>query len=448
MPSSIEALGRRLRGSLIRLDSAEYDGARRVWNGMIDRRPAAIARCADTADVVACVNFARDEGVLLAVRGGGHNIAGNGVCDDGLVIDLSPMRSVVVDVARRRASAQGGALWGDFDRATGAAGLASTGGEISTTGIAGLTLGGGLGWLMGRCGLACDNLVQAEVVCADGRIVVAGDNDDAELMWGLQGGGGNFGVVTRFDYRLHEVREVLAGMILYPMSRARDVLRCYRDCTASAPDELTVMALLVTTPDGLPAAGVIVCHSGDFQEGERLARPLRSLGGALADTVAPMRYVDLQTMLDPTAPAGRLNYWKASFVPTLDDAVIEVLVEHSAAIPSPLSSILIEHPHGAVCRVGAADTAFGMRAPQYSIGIFSMWEEGESDVHLRWTRAAHKALQRFSSNRAYVNYLGLDATPQLKASYGDNYDRLVEVKTRYDPDNLFRVNFNIPPRQE
>jgi FAD/FMN-containing dehydrogenase len=413
---------------------------------MIDRRPAAIARCADPADVIQCVNFARENGVLLAVRGGGHSVAGNGVCDGGLVIDLSAMRAVEVDAARRRAGAQGGATWSDFDRATAAAGLASTGGEVSSTGIAGLTLGGGLGWLMGKCGLACDNLMRAEVVCADGRVVVADDeNDYADLMWALRGGGGNFGVVTRFEYRLHPIRQVLAGMLIYPMSRAHELLRRYGDCTAAAPDELTVMAMVLTTADLVPAVGVIVCHSGDLAEGEQLVRPLRSLGGSLADTVAPMAYVDLQCMLDATAPAGRKNYWKASLVPDIEDGLISALIEHSAAIPSTFSSILIEHLHGAVSRVAATDTAFGMRDPQYSIGIFSVWEEGTPERHAQWAGAAHDAVQLYSAGNAYVNYLGEDAAPQLRASYGGNYERLVAVKRKYDPGNLLRVNANIPP---
>jgi FAD/FMN-containing dehydrogenase len=319
---------------------------------------------------------------------------------------------------------------------------------VSTTGIAGLTLGGGLGWLMGKCGLACDNLVQAEVVCADGSVVIANESEHADLFWGLRGGGGNFGVVTRFEYRLHPLQQVVAGMILYPMTRAAEVLRCYRDCTAEASDELTAMGALLTTPDLQPAVGAIVCHCGDAAEAQRALRPLRSVGGALADTIGPMPYIALQTMLDATTPPGRYNYWKASFAPTLDDGLITELVAGTAAIPSPLSSVLIEHLHGAVSRVGAADTAFGVRQTQYSIGIFSAWEDVRAqDTNVDWTQGLNAAVRPFSGERSYVNYLADANSPQLRAAFGANYERLTDVKARYDRDNFFRVNFNIPPRK-
>lgn len=445
--AQVRRLSSALRGRLLLPRDGEFEAARSVWNGMISRRPAAIARCESVGDVVAAVSFARDEALLLAVRGGGHSVAGNGVCDDGLVIDLSQMRGVEVDAAKRRARAQGGARWGDLDRATQAVGLATTGGEVSTTGIAGLTLGGGFGWLMGKCGLACDNLVEAEVVCADGRVLTTSETEHPELLWALRGGGGNFGVVTRFVYALVEIDRPLAGTVLYPLSRAAEFLERYRDCTAQAPDDLTIMAALLTTPDLQPAVGAIVCHCGDAKEGERMIAPLRTMGGELVDTIAPMAYTDLQSMLDASVPSGRNNYWKASFVPALGRDLIDVLSDRAACITSPLSSILIEHLHGAVCRVAPEATAFGLRSEQYSVGMFSAWiDPAESGAHQSWTRETFAAVEPHSAGASYVNYLGEDSAAQIRASFGANYPRLVEVKRQYDPDNLFRVNFNISPR--
>jgi len=442
----IDGLRTRLRGPLLQPDHAEYERARRVWNGMIDRRPAAIARCSGVADVMTAVEFARTHSLRVAVRGGGHNVAGHAVCDGGLVIDLSQLRGVRVDAAQRTARAAAGCTWGDFDRETQALGLATTGGEVSSTGIAGLTLGGGLGWLMGRCGLACDNLLSADVVTADGRLLVASAGEHADLFWGLRGGGGNFGIVTSFEYRLHPIATVLAGLILYPMSRARDVLRAYRDCTAVAPDELTIMGALLATPDGTPAVGAIVCHCGVLDEGKRLIAPLRRLGAPLVDTIAPTPYVALQSMLDPSAPAGRRNYWKASFVRDLSDAAIDALIAPAAGMPSPYSSVLIEHLHGAVTRVAPAATAFGVRTDHYSIGIFSVWEDAaDSAAHIRWARDTASGMEPFSDGGAYVNYLGEDGQMQVRAAYGANYDRLAALKNIYDPTNFFRLNQNIPP---
>ncbi len=446
--SIVERLRAGVRGRLLLPSDVDFDSARRVWNGMIDRHPGAILRCAGVDDVVAAVRIAADADLLLAVRGGGHSVAGNGICDGGLVLDLSEMRAVDVDRERRRARAQGGATWGDFDRATQNVGLASTGGEVSSTGIAGLTLGGGLGWLMGKCGLACDSLVEAEVVSADGQVRIANESEHADLFWALRGGGGNFGVVTRFEYALTPIETILGGMVLYPMSRAAEFLARYRDCTQAAPDELTVMGALLTTPDLQPAAGALVCHCGDLDQGAKLLEPLRSMGGALVDTIAPMPYLDLQCMLDASVPPGRNNYWKATFAPAIDTGLIDALADCASRISSPLSSILIEHLHGAVCRVAPEATAFGARSQQYSVGIFSAWEDSaESPVHMEWTRATHAAVQPFSAGAAYVNYLAEDPGNPQRASFGSNYGRLVDVKTRYDAQNLFRVNFNIPPER-
>jgi FAD/FMN-containing dehydrogenase len=446
--TTIGAFKGSLRGELLQPGDAAYEGARKVWNGMVDRHPALIVRCAGVADVIEAVRFGRAHNLLVAVRGGGHNVAGNAVCDGGMVIDLSPMKGIRVDPQRRVVRAQGGVTWGELDRETQAFGLATTGGEVSSTGIAGLTLGGGLGWLMGKYGLSCDNLLSADVVTADGRFLMAcsGENDD--LFWGVRGGGGNFGIVTSFEYQLHPVRTVLGGMILYPSTMAKEVLRRWRDCTTTAPDELTLMGALLTAPDGIPMVGAAVCYCGPPTEGERLLQPLRSLGAPVVDLIRPMPYTELQTMLDATVPSGRQNYWKASFVDALTDEAIDVLVAQTAAMPSPYSSVLIEHLHGAVCRVDPDATAFGTRQEQYSVGIFAVWlDPAESAPHVGWARQVAAALARFDTGRVYVNYLGEEGEPRVRAAYRTNYERLVTLKNKYDPTNFFRVNQNIPPRE-
>ncbi|HVM97263.1 MAG TPA: FAD-binding oxidoreductase [Candidatus Acidoferrales bacterium] len=413
---------------------------------MIDRRPALIAQCAHTADVVACVELARTYDVPISVRGGGHSVAGSAVCDGGLMIDLSCMRVVDVDGQHRIASAQGGARWGDFDSATQRYELATTGGEVSTTGIAGLTLGGGLGWLMGKYGLSCDNLRAAEVVTADGRIVCASAEENPDLFWGLRGGGGNFGIVTRFQYDLHPLGPMLAGTVLYPISEAKRFLQVYQECTVSAPDELTVMALLVVDPNGQPAVGAIVAYCGEMADGERLVRPLRGLATPLVDSIQPMGYVELQTMLDVSAPSGRFNYWKAHYVRRFDVDALDALLGAVLPFLSPFSSVLIEHLHGAAVRVPPNATAFGLREKLYSLGIFSVWtDSSESAQHIQWAGRVADVTQPWASGGAYLNYLGDEGQGRVRAAYGDNYDRLVALKRKYDPTNFFRLNQNIRP---
>jgi FAD/FMN-containing dehydrogenase len=444
--AAIRQLRSDLHGALLQPADGLYDSARRVWNGMIDRHPALIVRCGDAEDVVTAVHFARTQDLLVAVRGGGHNVAGNAVCDGGMVIDLSPMKAVHVDATRRTARAQAGLTWGELDRATQAFGLATTGGEVSSTGIAGLTLGGGLGWLMGKHGLTCDNLLAVDVVTADGRRLTANRNENPDLFWGVRGGGGNFGIVTSFEYQLHPVGTVLGGLLLYKQRQAREFLRVFRDVTAAAPDELTSIGALLTAADGTPAVGIALCYCGPIAEGERLVAPLRRFGAPLVDQIRPLAYPELQSMLDATVPPGRLNYWKANFLRDLRDDAIDAIIEQAATIPSPYSSVLIEHVHGAVSRVGANETAVGTRTAPYSLGIYSVWTDPrETDEHVQWTRQFARVMEPFASGAVYVNYLGDEGEQRVHAAYGANYERLTALKAKYDPTNFFRLNQNIRP---
>jgi FAD/FMN-containing dehydrogenase len=411
---------------------------------MIDRRPALIARCAGAADVMAGVQFARAHNLLVSVRGGGHNVAGNAVCDGGLMLDLSPMQGIRVDPAGRTVRAEAGLTWRDFDRETQAFGLATTGGLFSTTGIAGLTLGGGLGWLNGLYGLACDNLLSADVVTADGRLLTASDTEHPDLFWGLRGGGGNFGVVTSFAYRLHPVGPVLAGLLFYPIAKAKEVFRFYREYMAESPDTFRADIGVLTAPDGNLAVGMIPCYVGAVAEGERVIEPLRRLG-PVADLVRPMTYCEVQTMLDEVLPPGRRNYWKSSFVPDLDDAAIETLIACGQAAPSPTSFLALEPIHGAASRVPPEATAFPHRTAHYSLLILAVWTDPAASVkHIRWARESWEALQPFAAGRVYVNYLS-EGEDRVQEAYGTNYDRLVALKNTYDPTNFWRCNQNIRP---
>jgi FAD/FMN-containing dehydrogenase len=438
--------GAGLGGTIIRRGDANYDQARRVWNGMIDRSPAIIVRCASTADVVAAVNFAREEGLVLSVRGGGHNIGGSAVCDDGLVIDLSPMRAVTVDPTRRIASAQGGALWKDLDEATHVHGLATTGGVISSTGIGGLTLGGGLGWLMRSYGLACDNVVAVEIVTADGSVRRASATENAELFWGVRGGGGNFGVVTNFEYRLHPVSDMYGGMLVYPFARAGEVLRKYRELASTAPDELAIFAGLMTAPDGTPITAVLVGYNGSALGGEAAIKPLRDLG-PVADQVGVIPYPALQSMLDEGFPSGLQVYWRSDFLKALPDEAIDTLVEQFSSVTSPLSALLIEQFGGAVGRVPAGDTAFAQRDALFNLAIISRWADPTTAAsHVEWARRSGEAMRPFASGGVYVNYLGDEGEDRIRAAYGpEKHARLVALKRQYDPANLFRLNQNINP---
>ncbi len=440
-----------LSGTLLRPAEAGYDDARKIWNGMIDKRPALIARCRGVADVISSVRFARTHDLLLAVRGGGHNIAGNAVCDGGLMIDLSLMKGVRVDPARRTASAQTGLTWGELDHETQAFGLAVTGGQISTTGIAGLTLGGGWGYLARQHGLASDNLRSVGLVTADGELLTASAAEHADLFWGVRGGGGNFGVATSFEYQLHPVGPVLAGIVAYPVAKATEVLRCFSEVTIAAPDELASGIIIVTFPDGTPVVAMVVCYNGTSEKGERVLKPLRTIGSPLMDQVSSMPYASAQQLIDGFYPPGLQNYWKSSFLKNVSDEAIDTMVAHCAERPAPTCHGLIEHQlGGAVSHIGRDATAFNHRDVQYSfmsIGVCATAAEVPSCVH--WVREFWSAMQPYSTGSVYVNYLGQEAdegAERIKAAYGpEKYQRLAALKNKYDPTNLFRLNQNIRP---
>lgn len=436
-----------LRGYLIRPETASYDTARRVHNAMIDKRPALIVRCAGVSDVVNAVNFARENDLLLAIRGGGHNVAGTAVCDGGIVIDLSELKGIRVDPGQRTVRAEAGVTWGQLDHEAQSFGLGTTGGAVSTTGIAGLTLGGGIGVLMRKHGLACDNLRSADVVTADGSLLTSSASENADLFWAIRGGGGNFGIATSLEFRVHPVGTVLGGLVLHPLDRAKDLLAFYRDVTATAPDELTAYAALVTSPDGVPTSAIFVCYAGPIAAGEAVLRPVREFGPPMADLISPMPYAAIQKTFDPTSPAGLLNYWKSSFLRELSPRVIDAIVAAYASVPSPLTSVVIEHLGGAVSRVGESETAFSNRGAPYSLTAASLWRDaGQSDKNIKWTRRLWEALQPEAEAAAYTNYLGQDeGDERVRAAYGSNYQRLAALKKKYDPTNLFRTNQNIKP---
>ena len=444
--STFQAFQASVRGAIIRPGEAHYDSARKTWNGMIDKRPALIARCTGVADVIAAVRFARDHDLLAAVRGGGHSLPGFSVCHGGMVIDLSPMKGLRVDPSKRTAVAQAGLTWGEYDRETQAFGLASTGGVISTTGIAGLTLGGGIGWLMRKYGLACDHLRSVDVVTADGQFLTASAMEYPDLFWGLRGGGGNFGIVTSFEYQLHPVGPVLAGMVIHPVARARDVLRFYREFTPTAPDELTSYVFMLTTPERVPVVAIMCCYCGDLSAGERVLRPLRTFGPPLADEVKPMPYQALQSLLNDAYPAGLYSYYKSHNLLRISDELIDTMIDCFARVPSPMSALGLEQFGGAVSRVGAEDTAFRHRDVAYDIAILGEWaDRGTSAVNVQWVRDVASVTAPFSTGGVYVNFLGEEGEDQVKAAYGSHYQRLVALKRKYDPTNFFHLNQNIKP---
>jgi FAD/FMN-containing dehydrogenase len=444
--SEIDRLAASLDGRVIRRGDESFEEARHVFNAMIDRRPELIARVSGSDDVRRCLAFAAEHGLPVTVRGGGHNVGGAAVSDGGLVIDFTERRSVRVDEAARSATAEAGATWYDFDQATCGVGLATTGGLVSSTGIAGFTLGGGIGWLVRKHGLACDNLIRAEVVTADGRVLVASPENDADLLWALRGGGGNFGVVTSFTYSLHPMESVLGGLVAHPRERARDMLLFYRGFVADAPEELTTVAALMTTPDGDPACGIAACFAGDPDEGERVLKPLREFGPPVEDHLSPMPYPLLQTMLDPTAPPGMRHYWKADFIGVLTDDAIDALVDAANAMASSLSQIHIHHLGGALARVAPEATAFANRNRAFVFNLVGTWADPtDDDANIAWTRAAFDSLGTARAGSAYINFLGSEGNERVAAAYGGNLQRLIELKRRYDPQNVFRQNQNIVP---
>ncbi len=441
------ALDANVVGSIITPDHARYEESRQVWNGMIDRHPAAIVFPRSDADVTAAIGFARQHSLEIAVRGGGHNAAGLATIDGGLVIDLAEMNQVDVDPERRIARVGGGANWGEFDAATQAHGLAATGGAISMTGVAGLTLGGGLGYLMRSQGLACDNLIGARVVLADGSVVTTSETERPELLWGLRGGGGNFGVVTEFVFRLHPLDGMYAGMLLYPRDRAVEALRTYREVTASSPDELTTFFALLSTPDGVPALAFMPMFAGDAEAGEAAVGGYRALGEPIADLVGPIPYVTLQQTLDDGFQPGPHVYWRSHFLAGLPDEAIDVIVAGANAAPSPLSAVLVEHLGGAVARVGEDDTAFDHRDAEYNFAIIGRWlDPADADANIAWARGLWEAMRPYARG-TYVNYLGVgDTAERVKDAYSpEKYARLAALKREYDPENVFHRNQNIRP---
>jgi hypothetical protein len=445
-PASISRFSNALHGELLTPSEPGYDEARRVWNAMIDRRPALIARCAGEADVVRSVQFARDYDLRVAVRGGGHSVAGYSTCDGGLLIDLSNMKGLRVDPARRTAIAQPGLRLGEFDRETQGFGLATPLGIVANTGIAGLTLGGGLGWLNGKYGLACDNLLSAHVVTADGRLLIASAAEHEDLFWGLRGGGGNFGIVTLFEYQLRPVGPVIGGMTVYPLGEAKQVLSRYGELCHECPDELSTAAFLVMGADGHPAVAIAVCYCGPLGEGEDVVKPYRALGAPMADLVKPMSYVEQQGSFDAGFPPQRLHYWKAGFLRAITAEAIDVLVDYTTRMPSAMSGIGLQQLHGAVSRVSPGETAFPHRFEFWDVPILSQWADpAESERNIGWARDAWAALQPFSEQGVYVNNLGVEGEDRVRSAYGESYERLVALKDAYDPTNFFRLNQNIKP---
>ncbi len=449
--ATLEQIALSFTGRLLRPADAGYDEARRVHNGLVDKRPALIARCHGTADVADAVRLARSLNLEVAVRGGGHNVGGRGTIDDGLMIDLAPMKGMYVDPSARRARAQGGVLWKELNRETQLHGLATTGGVVGTTGIAGLTLGGGLGWLMPKYGLALDNLRSAEMVMADGTVRRASADENPDLFWAIRGGGGNFGIAASLEYELHPVGPIVTGgLVAHPLQNGRDVLKFFRDSCASLPDEMMLVAGLLTAPDGSGAklTGIVASHCGPLADGEAAVRPLKAFGPPVMDAMGPIPYCALNGLFDPGLPKGALNYWKAHFLTDLSDACIATLVERFAATPSPMTQVVIEHFHGAASRVPVADTACAMRITGFNVVLISQWTEpADTEKNISWCRETYDALRPYLGTFRYLNYLDADEAGDPAAiAYGPNYARLRELKTKYDPDNFFHVNVNIRPR--
>lgn len=450
-PSSISDLSTRFNGQLLQSTDAGYDDARRVHNGFVDKRPMLIARCRNVADIVDAVNFARDNNLEVAVKGGGHNVAGRATINGGILIDLSLMKGIHVDPKARVARTQGGATWGEYNRETQVHGLASTGGIVSTTGVGGLTLGGGLGWLQGKYGLAIDNLLSAQMVTADGRVLTASQDENADLFWGVRGGGGNFGIAASLEYRVHPVGPTITGgLAAHPFERGGDVLRFYRETTASLPDELTIFAGVLHAPDGSghKLVGLVAAHCGSLADGEAAMKPLKAFGPPVMDALGPLPYTVQNTLIDAALPRGARNYWKSNFIPALTDQAIDTILACYAKVPSPMSQVVIEHAHGAMTRVGVGDTAFPHRSQGYNLLFLSQWmDPADDEKNMAWARESYAAMQPFMGAAGrYVNYLDDDETgdPVAKA-YGANYARLRQLKAKYDPANFFHMNQNIKP---
>jgi FAD/FMN-containing dehydrogenase len=447
------------RGEVLLPGDDGYDQARKIWNGMLDRHPAVIVRCHGASDVMKAVNFARQHELVVSVKGGGHNVAGNAVNDCGMMIDLSKMRSVRVDPVERTARVDPGATWREFDLEAQAFGLATTGGLVSSTGVAGFTLGGGIGWLVRKYGLSLDNLRSVDVVTAEGKLVSASMSENSDLFWGVRGGGGNFGIVTSFEFQLHPVGPmVMGGLILHRGSDAEGFLRFFRDYIKSVPDDLTTLMVFITAPPlpfipsdlvGTHMLAVAVCYVGPVEEGKKVLEPLKKFGNPVADLIEEMPYVFLQSFLDDTAPPGIRNYWKTAYLKALDDETIRTYLKFGEKIPSPMSSIHIHQLGGQMSRVRDDATAFSNRDAAFALNIVSAWlEAGDDDKNINWTRDLFNEMQKFSTGAAYLNFLGEEGQERVMAAYGkEKYERLAALKKKYDPTNLFHMNQNIKPGQ-
>jgi len=453
--STIEQLREQVRGQVVAADDDAYEDARRVYNAMIDRHPRVVVRCANAGDVIACVNFARDNGLDLAIRGGGHSVPGFGTCDDGVVIDLAGMRGIRVDPANRTGRAEGGATWGDLNAAAYAFGLATTGGIISTTGVAGLTLGGGIGYLDRGFGLSCDNLVSADVVTADGRFLAASESENADLFWALRGGSGNFGVVTSLEFALHPVRDIYGGPMFFELSEVGNVLRFFREYIADAPEQMGAFPAFQIAPPlpfipedrhGDTFIAMVACWAGPVEEGERALKPFHEVAPVVAEFVGPMPYPALNSAFDALVPPGLQHYWKANFVNELTDGIIAAHEEHGPKVPVVNSTVHIYPINGACHRVSADATAFAYRDANFATVIAGMWPDpAQNEANTAWVRDYYAATAPLSEEGGYINFMAGDDQDRVKANYRGNYDRLVEVKRTYDPGNLFHVNQNIMP---
>ena len=450
LSSAVAELSRNFSGRLLLPEHTPWDDARRVHNGLVDKRPAVIAQCAGSADIVQAVRLARERSLEIAVRGGGHNVGGRATVDDGMLIDLTPMRHVFVEPAARTARVAGGTLWAQVNRETQVHGLATTGGVVSSTGVAGLTLGGGLGWLMPKYGMALDNLNAVEMVLADGRVVRAAESENSDLFWAVRGGGGNFGVASSFEFRLHEVGPmVFGGLVAWPADRARDVLRHFRDLASAADDNLMLVAALITGPDGVTKLCAIGAgYFGPSAQGEAALRPIKSFGQPVMDAMGPIPYSQLNMMLDESYPRGARNYWKSRFVDELSDRGVDTIVDAFMKCPSPMGQIVIEHFHGAATRIAPGHTAYALRQGGFNVLLLSQWQGAEADgAGTAWARDSYAAMAPLVGSRRYMNYLDNDDadTSALEAAYGPNLQRLRSIKAKYDPDNVFHLNVNVPP---
>jgi FAD/FMN-containing dehydrogenase len=447
--TQVEVLQQTFSGVVARPGDIGYDDARRIHNALVDRKPALVARCRNATDVADAVKFARAAGLEISIRGGGHNVAGRAVVDNALLIDLSLMKGIYVDPEARTARAQGGVIWRELNRETAAHGLAVTGGAISTTGIAGYTLGGGLGWLMAKYGLAADNLLAVELVTAEGEIVKVSESSHPDLFWALRGGGGNFGVAVSFEYQLHPLTTVVGGLIAHPFEAAGELLRFYREACESASDDLEIFAGLVHAPDGsgTKLSALIVCHTGDLDQANRDLEPIKSFGSPLMVEVGQMPYPVINTLIDEGYPTGMLNYWLSNFTRGLDDGLFDTMIERFASTPSPMNGIVLEHFHGAVTRIDPTAIPVPHRETGWNLLIPSIWADtADTETNIAWTRETHAALRPHLAERKWLNYMGDDqAEDAIRNAYGPNYQRLTEVKAKYDPENVFRHNHNILP---